>query len=369
MSLLISAAVLLSIVTFVCGCCCCCCYWCKAPKISPTLHHTTEEPPSNGSASSLSERSGRASRTLSNSDTHVDALAQAEEGNINEPHISVWGQHPTTEEIPPNGSASSLSERSGRASRTHNSDTHVDALAQAEEGRTHITLYSEDLANSLSESEQEEVSWFPAQLHTYRTIPGFQNFIAQRVIPGFEGQRRQRYQFAVLLLVPESALNNINLMSLQPNDYYNQQPLVNNINASSPNRQHYRNYVAARPEGGRHSEVTLLEELPHLWKAFVASYHVIPSYIILYSWMMPCPECTERLCRDQTLQNTNASVIVAYTIDWKEVSYDDNERSRLTLQAAGINVEEVKYDPYLAPASNATSLVQNTSCHQQMYYM
>ena len=185
----------------------------------------------------------------------------------------------------------------------------------------------------------------------------FHSFIARRVIPGFEGQRQQGDQFAVLLLIPESDLNNINLMSLQPLDN-NQQPLVNKANCYCPNRQRYRNYVAARPRlncqgTAVHSEITLLQELPHLWEAFVRSYGYTPSYVILYSWMMPCPYCTERIC--QTLQNTayeNTSVIVAYTIDWKKISVAENKKSRDTLQAAGIKVEQVRYDSHLPPAQD-----------------
>ena len=186
----------------------------------------------------------------------------------------------------------------------------------------------------------------PNQLH---------RFIEHRVIPGFEGQRQQRYQFAVLLLIPESDLNNINLVSLQPQDI-NQQPLVDNANCYCPNRTCYRNYVAARPHLNHkgiavHSEETLLQELPHLWAAFVASYGFIPSFIILYSWMMPCPHCTEQICR--TLQDPkyeNTSVIIAYTIDWKKCSDVENEESRDKLQAAGIKVEQVEYSSYLPPA-------------------
>ena len=106
-----------------------------------------------------------------------------------------------------------------------------------------------------------------------------------------------------------------------------------------------------------HSERTLLQELPHLWKAFVDRYSCIPRLVILYSWMMPCPECTEKIC--QTAQDTkpgkNTSVIIAYTIDWIAIPYDDNEKSRHQLQAAGIIVEKVAYDSVLPPAQDSES--------------
>ena len=196
-----------------------------------------------------------------------------------------------------------------------------------------------------------------------RRDPGqrlFCSFIADKVIPSFARQRQQRYpcQFAVLLLIPESDRHNINRVHFKPQDI-NQQPLVNK-KRYSPNRNSYRNYVVARPHLTRqdhviHSERTLLQELPRLWKAFKASYGST-TCIILYSWLMPCPECTEKICH--TLQNTayeNKSVIVAYTNDWEKVPAAENKKSRATLQAAGIEVEEVKPDKDLPPAQDSES--------------
>ena len=400
-----SLLILLSVVPILCYCCCCQC--CKGrSKISPLEQHpTNEEPPSNGSTSSLSERSGKASRTLRNSDTHVDALAQAEEGSISEPHISVWGQHPTTEEIPPNGSASSLSERSSRASRTFsNSDTHVDALARAEEGNInepHISVWgqhptteetpSNGSASSLSEissrasrtlrnsvdvlarAEEGNITcisvWghsddttvknnlfhghepttkeifqsesrFPTKLH---------EFINLRVIPGFKRQRETgRVQFAVLLLVSESNLEDINRFEFEPRDC-NGQPLVNNAQPYWPNRHHLGNYLVARPRHpnkhdiaqGRHtthSEILLLQQLPNLLYSFGSQE---PAHIILYSWFMPCPDCTERIINE--LQFKNRSVMVIYSQDWFRISQSENEASRAKLTGAGITVQQITY--------------------------
>ena len=194
------------------------------------------------------------------------------------------------------------------------------------------------------------------QFHRHTVIRGhqellqFRSFVQHRVIPGFAGQRQEYHdQFAVLLLIPESELNSINHVIFQPH-CSNQHPFVNNANFYYPNRSCYGNYVAARP-GQVHSEITLLEELPHLWKAFQDRYRGVPSYIILYSWLMPCPDCTQEIC--WTLQGTrfeNTPVIVAYTTDWIEYSRVENQKSRDKLQAAEIHVEHVKYQEDLPPA-------------------
>ena len=177
-------------------------------------------------------------------------------------------------------------------------------------------------------------------------------FIADRIIPAFQHQRQRGYQFAVLLLIPESDVHNINNLShwLWPMDNIHGLPLVNSANRYCPNRQLYRNYVSARPQGALHSEDTLLDELPYLRDAFENHYGSVPSCIILYSWMMPCPYCTMRIC--QTFQDINIPVIVAYTIDWPKISADDNERSRNQLRAAGIRVERINYGRRLLPAQD-----------------
>lgn len=171
-------------------------------------------------------------------------------------------------------------------------------------------------------------------------------FIGSGIIPAFQYQRHpERYQFAVLLLIPESAdINNLHRWLWPLN--LNGRPLVDNRYCCNPNRFHYRNYVSARPykicrDFVQHAEDTLLQELPNLWDAFVNHYSSNPCCIILYSWMMPCPDCTELIC--QMFQNTSTPVIVAYTIDWKRFSLAENEESRRKLRAAGIEVEKVKY--------------------------
>ena len=41
------------------------------------------------------------------------------------------------------------------------------------------------------------------------------------------------------------------------------------------------------------------------------------------------------------------NVVVVYTVDWKEISYDENEGNRRRLREAGIRVIRAAYDTRL----------------------
>ena len=297
------AAALRSVVSFLC------CYCCTAtssqiyPSVDP---HTTVNLPSKGSTSSLSEISSRTSRALSNSGRQVDALVQAEEGNISETHTS-QSDDPTLEN-----------------NLLHDHEPTPEVIFQPE-------------------SESEELSLFPTKLH---------EFINLQVIPGFERQRQTgRVQFAVLLLVTERSLDDINHFVFEPHDS-NGQPLVNNTQPYWPNYRCLGNYMVARPRNPNrrdiaqgqhttHSEILLLQQLPILLRSFGTQEL---AHVILYSWFMPCPDCTAKIISDLhfgSLRNTSASVMVIYTTDWYKISQPENEASRTRLTEAGIAVQQI----------------------------
>ena len=59
------------------------------------------------------------------------------------------------------------------------------------------------------------------QRYLYQRLPNhFHRFISDRVVPGFEHQRQQRYpyQIAVLLLISEKVGHDINRVNFQPQD-------------------------------------------------------------------------------------------------------------------------------------------------------
>ena len=73
--------------------------------------------------------------------------------------------------------------------------------------------------------------------------------------------------------------------------------------------------------------------------------HTPPRQIILYSWIMPCKDCTQKII--QTFRQSpfnSTSVIIAYTIEY----YKETDRqaivNRKQLETHGFYVRHVKVD-------------------------
>ena len=164
----------------------------------------------------------------------------------------------------------------------------------------------------------------------------FNEFITSRVIPKFEKIRVLGfYQFAVLILVPlNEELQDVKFTPPLPNAPSDNQLWPVNI------PQFPQNYIAACPKHGVHSEVRILEHFKQLWNRIK---HTPPSQIILYSWIMPCEDCTQKII--QTFRQSpfnSTSVIIAYTIEY----YKETDRqaivNRKQLETHGFYVRHVK---------------------------
>ena len=176
----------------------------------------------------------------------------------------------------------------------------------------------------------------------------------QNVIDKFNGQRQVGDQFAVVVLSSERVLKDIGRLKFWPCDYlYN--PLVNSQYIFYPPPHQYVNYIVARPERqfwcrSVHAEEIILSEICSLLWAYRRAEGRNPTYILFYSWMMPCSNCTSAII---TLSyNLNSKIVVVYTIDWKGISEEENDENRDWLYAAGIIVERVGYSPPLPPAQS-----------------
>ena len=164
-------------------------------------------------------------------------------------------------------------------------------------------------------------------------------FVQERVIPYFHRQRQERDQFAVLIVNTSSS--SIKRIKYKPSSWWPQswgQPTTNSNTPTHPQEAQISNYVVARPDNGNHAERFLLNNLNTLM------INARPHLILLYSWMMPCPRCTTAI--ERSLGNM-VNVVVVYTVDWKEISYDENEGNRRRLREAGIRVIRAAYDTRL----------------------
>ena len=164
----------------------------------------------------------------------------------------------------------------------------------------------------------------------------------RKVIRLFHGQRLGGDQFAVLIFTAESRLNRMGGMQFQPSD-----PLVNNMYSYFP-RNNLGNYIVARPDEGRHCEKIIFYQ-KHLLQDVCRN--VNPRCIILYSWILPCTGCTnEILCYYSNISPPRPKMIVIYTVQWDELTDEENQRNIYQMRQAEIIVERVKYFPGLPPA-------------------
>ena len=166
----------------------------------------------------------------------------------------------------------------------------------------------------------------------------FNRFII-RVIMDFERQAdNQHQQFAVLLFIGEPNLDKIGDTQFVPQDQHGN-PVVDNAYRYQPHRTRYGNYVVARPGQGLHAEVTLLQELEHLWDAYISQNHQPPSRIILYSWLLPCLTCTNGILEKvPNMQYRGTPVMIAYTTTWRKCW-----RLSILLNLLTLRPREVRY--------------------------
>ena len=126
---------------------------------------------------------------------------------------------------------------------------------------------------------------------------------------------------------------------------------MNKLVTNFPDRdEHLDNYVVARPDHRQYSSVHAERFLIDRFEALRQKCQEF-STIIVYSWLMPCSECTEALIDKFDIYVGGHSVIVVYNTD--QVGKDvENQNSRNRLEQAGIKVYKVRYYPTLPPTNN-----------------
>ncbi len=173
------------------------------------------------------------------------------------------------------------------------------------------------------------------------------SFVQKTIIPKFSKQRIRGDQFAALILL-DCDLKDITSTILSPHD-----PMVNRKYPYYPHPQKQNNYLVARPDmqsyGTTHAEVILINNFDSLWNAYLWSHSDRePQHVLLYSWIMPCKNCTKRIC---SLQPLSCKITVVYTIDCRKGEGRDQmqtEENTETLNRAGVQVSQVGY-PYELP--------------------
>ena len=207
-----------------------------------------------------------------------------------------------------------------------------------------------DLPTSTDSVTQERsIARLPHQFH---------DFIIQKIIPYFNGQRNRSYQFAVVVLLSESDLDNLCQTSFIPSD--SGKPILNkNFSAMPQDREDYGNYIVARPfSNSYHSEEEIFGKysvtdspFSHLWSAYVERNDEDPKCILIYSWNLPCTRCTEAIIRSLGKEPYNSvCIIVAHTRFWELESVSDRNKNREKLVSKNITVQQVGCPFHIPPA-------------------
>ena len=217
--------------------------------------------------------------------------------------------------------------------------------------RSFVPVYSPVPASSVCVTDRERCAVL---------LPlNFNHFIVTKVVPYFKDQRATGYQFAVVLLLSEYNMNNINQTTFTPSNLWGK-PILDKSSLFMPNDLSvYGNYIVAIPVGNnRHSEEVLFGQnscikspFSHLWRAYVKRNHARPKCILIYSWNLPCSCCTDVIIRSLGEEPYNStSVIVAHTIFWRSEDDFVHKRNKEKLMSKNIVVEQVKYPTVLPPA-------------------
>lgn len=127
------------------------------------------------------------------------------------------------------------------------------------------------------------------------SIGEIERFVVDTVIEKFKEQR-QCSQFAVLILLTKDESQNIHNTPFFPD----KPEMTNREEVFMPEVHEFGNYIVARPNKLSdiniiHSEITLLKHLDDLWTGFKHIHDEEPAVLLLFSWIIPCTDCTHHI--------------------------------------------------------------------------
>ncbi|XP_062570556.1 uncharacterized protein LOC134232586 [Saccostrea cucullata] len=179
-------------------------------------------------------------------------------------------------------------------------------------------------------------------------IPWWTTFLMDIIMNFYRQRINNRSQFGVLFMANIDNLKNFPL-NFEPQNK-NGDPVLDNRYPISPNNvADFGNYVSTRPENIEgtmiHAEKGILNNLNSLWDAYRSKYGQPPNFMLLYSWIMPCPNYTNMILSRFNLQPySNVQYrVVAYTVegtssDLPYMTPQSNAQSRNNLKNSGITV-------------------------------
>ena len=151
-------------------------------------------------------------------------------------------------------------------------------------------------------------------------------------------------QFAIVAFLPNTQW--LDFRYWPSKNYDGEEPLIGSHSRSPPDgyKAWYYNYLAARPNRkGEHSEIQILKHLDELYNAYVKNKQDTPKAMLLYSWIVPCKQCTDELVEKLKKEPYNKipTKVVAYTTngEWAKCACDADYTKK---EFKEIKVEVVK---------------------------
>jgi len=161
----------------------------------------------------------------------------------------------------------------------------------------------------------------------------FHNFV-QELISKFKSQSQNK-QFAVLYLSPANELEEIKPQFSTLNDG----PLTDAGKTIWPLQRNQDNFLVARVSR-RHAEVSLCSRAFSLISDYQTRRGTSPGYIVIFSWLMPCKNCTDEIIRSFSSGNRVVVYVRKWTKKGKHVE-DNPEENRRRLRENGFVIKKM----------------------------
>ena len=178
------------------------------------------------------------------------------------------------------------------------------------------------------------------------------HILVQNIVQMFARQRQGGYEFGVLFLSSEEHFETHPYVEFSTAT--SQEPTDKNLPTFPPD-WNICNYVIARPDQrGRdtiHTEEQLMDKLDLLMSRYKSSGLPPCKSIVLYTWLLPCSQCTQRIIATLVshILEERYKVILIYTSKMRDVSAMEAGRIVGDLRMAGITVIQEAYDERVQP--------------------
>ena len=157
---------------------------------------------------------------------------------------------------------------------------------------------------------------------------------------------RGHTQFAIVAFLPDTQWMKFLYTPSENKD--GQKPFIDPESSLSPpdkNNAWYNNYLAARPNNGVHSETQILKRLDNLYNQYKGKHRSLPQAMLLYSWIVPCMHCTDKLVAKLTKKPYKyiPTKVVAYTTNGKKTKCKcDVNYTHKKFENTGVDVVKIR---------------------------